>query len=324
MTAARWRRRLWVRGADGERGAVAVAVALLFPLLFGAAALAVDTAAVWNARTQVFSSVDAFALAAAMDCAEQDCPTKEEGEAMISHYGITNNSGAKLASLQPGTGWLQTDPNQRATRGQGTWSIRHYFGGVLGVPEVELTVETMARWAGLPQATSGLSLAVSYCSYRTALNAGNLASNRATATLSLSTVTTGSCTTPAGTAVRGATALTEQTGSACRTASTAGTTTATVATAPACTAGYLAGLVGTDVVVPVYDQSSPTSVRVYGYAAFRVTSVTSGAPSTVTGYFTYTARQIDTPTAMPTAPDLGARGVFLWDPADWQGTRCPC
>ena len=316
---------MWVGGPDGERGAVAVAVALVFPLLFGAAALAVDTAAVWNARAQVFSSVDAFALAAAVDCAEQDCPTRTEGEAMITHYGVANNAGAKLASLQPGTGWLQTDPNQRATRGQGTWSIRHYFGGVLGVPDVQLTVETMARWAGLQQATSGLSLAVSYCAYRTALDGGTLASNRATATLSLSTVTTGTCTAPDGTALRGATALTQPSGSACRTSSTAGTTATTVGTAPAaCSSAYLRSLIGTDVVLPVYDRITSTSVRVHGYAAFRVTSVGTSSPATVTGYFTYGARQVDTPTAMPTAPDLGARGVFLWDPADWQGVRCPC
>ncbi|SDP47558.1 Putative Flp pilus-assembly TadE/G-like [Klenkia soli] len=324
MTTRPWRR-LWVRGPAGERGAVAVAVALLFPILFGAAALAVDTAAVWNARTQVFSSVDAFALAAAMDCAEQDCPTKTEGETMISHYGITNNSGAKLASLQPGTGWLQTDTGQRATRGQGTWTIRHFFGAALGIPDVQLTVETMARWAGLQTATADLPVAVSYCAYQSAIGNGGVGSTRATATVSLSTVTTTSCNAPNGTAVRGTSALLQPTGSRCGTASTAGTTVTTATSAPAvCTAAYLNGLIGTDILLAVYDQSGSSSVRVYGYAALRVTSVSSGSPASVTGWFTYEGRQIDTPSTMPTAPDLGARGVFLWDPDDWQGTRCPC
>ncbi len=324
MTTSRWRR-LWVGGPDGERGAVAVVVALMFPLLFGAAALAVDTAAVWNARTQVFSSVDAFALAAAMDCAANRCPTKPQAEAMITHYGVANNAAAKLTSLQPGTGWLQTDSSQRATRGQGTWSIRHYFGDALGIPEVQLTVETMARWTGLQEATAGLSLAVSTCAYQSALTAGSLASGQAVATLSLSTESAGSCTAPGGTPVQGTTALTGPTGAACQTASSAGSTVPVLTTAPAaCSTTYLNTLVGTDVVLPVYDRSDSTSIRVYGYAAFHITSVGIGSPATATGYFTYAARQVDTPTAMPTAPDLGARAVFLWDPDDWVGVRCPC
>ena len=324
MTASRWRR-LWVGGPDGERGAVAVVVALMFPLLFGAAALAVDTAAVWNARTQVFSSVDAFALAAAMDCAANHCPPKADAEAMITHYGVANNAAAKLTSLKPGTGWLQWDTSQRATRGQGTWMIRHYFGGALGIPEVQLTVETMARWAGMQEATAGLPLAVSSCAFQTALAAGSLASDQAAATLSLSTDPAGSCTAPDGTALTGTTALTQQTGGACQTASTAGSTVPVAGTAPAaCSAAYLDTLVGTDVLLPVYDRTDGTSIRVYGYSAFHVTSVGMGSPATVTGYFTYAARQINTPTAMPTAPDLGARAVFLWDPDDWQGVRCPC
>lgn len=323
MTGTRWRR-MWVGGPDGERGAVAVAVALLFPLLIGAAALAVDTAAVWNARAQVLSGADAAALAEAFDCAEGDCGTQADVKATMEHYWLRNNDGAKLASLQPGTGWIQWDTGQRATRSQGTWNIEHYFGAALGVPDVALTVVSMARWAGLASATADLPLAVSWCAFQSTSRPG-IGSTRSTTTLTLGTTDTTSCAGPSGGTVTGpATVLTAAT-SACTTSSAAAQTVTTATAVPAsCSVAYLSGLVGQDVTVPVYDQSTGNGTRVYGYAALHVTAVSTGSPATVSGYWNYAATQIDTPDALPTAPDLGARAVFLWDPDDWQGTRCPC
>ncbi|MEI4271897.1 hypothetical protein TEK04_09200 [Klenkia sp. LSe6-5] len=317
-------RRLWVRGPAGERGAVAVAVALLIPLLSAAAALAVDTTASWMARNQVITGADAAALAEAIDCAEGDCGSMTEIQTKISYYFIENNAGSKLATLQPGTGWIQYDTGQRATRSQGTWTIRHLFAAVLGSPTSTLTVESMARWSGAPSATADLPLAVSWCAFRSTLTQGVGLPSSST-TLKLATDTAGaSCTGPAGGPVRGTTALTASSGG-CTTASVTGQVLTVPTTAPAaCSASYLAGLVGQDVWVPVYDQSSSTAVRVYGYAALHVTSVRAGSPATVTGYWDWSAHQISTPDAVPTAPDLGARAVFLWDPDTWQGRRCPC
>lgn len=322
---ARLRRRLWVGGPDGEKGAVAVAVALLFPLLIGAAALAVDTAAVWTARAQVISGADAVVLAEAMDCAAGDCGTKEHLAEMITQYYVANNAGAKLASLRPGTGWLQTDPNQKATLTVGDWTIQHYFAAVLGSAVSNLSVSSMARWSGAPSADADLPLAVSLCAYQAAATKG-VGSTAAALTLSLSTVSSGnSCKNATGATVTGTTTLTAPTGSVCGTSSTAGSTTATAASAPAaCSVSYLNGLVGDDVWIPVYDQIGGGTVRVYGYAALRVTSVTTGSPATVSGYLVWSGRQINTPDGVPTAPDLGGRAVFLWNPDLWQGTRCPC
>lgn len=318
-------RRLWGRGSDGERGAVAVAVALLVPILLIASGLAVDTAASWMARNQVVTGADAAALGQAVECAEGNCGTQDQVKARASHYFIANNTGSKLATLQPGTGWIQYDTGQKATRSQGTWQIRHLFGAALGVTSSELTVESMARWSGLPSATADLPVALSYCVYAKAVGRGLDNSNAAT-TVPLETQTGGaSCKTPGGTNVTGTSVLTAATGSSCTTASQAGGTVAPTSTAPAgCSAAYLNGLVGRDIVVALYDQGSPNQVRIYGYAALRVTSVSTASPGSVTGYFTYLARQITTPSSVPTAPDLGARAVFLWDPDTWQGTRCPC
>jgi len=323
MTGRQLARRLWVGGPDGERGAVAVAMALLVPLLLAAAALAVDSAAQWMARNQVITGADSAALAQAMDCAVNNCGSTDTVKAKISYYFITNNAGSKLASLQPGTGWIQWDGNQRATRSQGTWEIRNLFGSAIGMPTNDLTVESMARWTGASSATADLPLAVSLCRYTSTLR--GLGSTNSVITLSLMTDTTGgSCSVPGGATASGTTVLTSGS-SGCRQRSTVAQQLGVAPTQPAdCSVGYLNGLVGTDIWVPVYDQSTATSVRVYGYAALHVTSVATGAPGSVTGYWTYGARQISTPDTVPTAPDLGARAVFLWDPDTWQGVRCPC
>lgn len=323
MSGRRLARRLWVGGPNGERGAVAVAMALLVPVLLAAAALAVDSAATWMARNQVITGADSAALAQAMDCAVNNCGSTDTIKAKISYYFITNNAGSKLASLQPGTGWIQWDGNQRATRSQGTWEIRNLFGSAVGFPSTPLTVESMARWTGAPTALADLPLAVSLCRYNSTLR--GLGSTNSTTTLTLKTDTSGgSCSVPGGGTASGTTVLTSGS-SGCRQRSTVAQQLGVAATQPAeCTAGYLNGLVGTDIWVPVYDQATATSARVYGYATLRVTSVSTASPASVTGYWTYGARQINTPDTVPTAPDLGARAVFLWDPDTWQGTRCPC
>jgi hypothetical protein len=62
----------------------------------------------------------------------------------------------------------------------------------------------------------------------------------------------------------------------------------------------------------VWDSATATTFRVYGYAAFRVVSISTTNGGQLTGYFLRTASQADyttPPTA--TAPDLGARSIFL-------------
>jgi hypothetical protein len=317
-------RRLWVGGPDGERGAVAVAVALLFPLLLIAAGLAVDTAATWNARTQVISSGDSVALAGAMDCANGDCGTDASRKNLITYYSVANNSGAKLATLKPGLSWLQTRPADRVALVNGDWTIEHLFAGALGVGPMALSVRSMARWSGAPSAAAELPVAVSSCAYQSAASHG-IGSTAATLTVSLSTVAGAGCTSPTGGSVSGTSVLTAATGSGCGTTSTAGSTVTVVTAKPAaCTASYLTDLVGDAVRLPVYDQATSGSARIYGYAALRVTSVTTGTTPTVSGYLVWDARQINTPATVPTAPDLGARTVFLWDPDTWTGPWCPC
>ncbi len=88
-----------------ERGGVAVMLALLMPLLFGAAAIGIDSAAVWSARQQVLSGADAAVLAVATDCARGNCGNiKKTAEDAF----WANDLAAKLSNLGAGEGWIST------------------------------------------------------------------------------------------------------------------------------------------------------------------------------------------------------------------------
>jgi Putative Flp pilus-assembly TadE/G-like len=294
-------RLLHLRGPHGERGGIAVAVALLMPLVFGAAALAIDTVAVWSDRQQVENGADAAALAVAMDCANGNCgDIKATAEAAF----WANDQAGKAADLGPGEGWVSVDGGARkvSITQKTPWIINHYFAAALGYGTGELSVQSYAAWAPTARATTAVPLAVSGCTY-----------NARATTLPLATGSAGSC--GDGTAL---TAVDSPT--ACATTSKWNTSVAIRpgSGVPAgCTSSYLGGLVGKNLVLPVYDSTAgsggSTTYHVYGYAAFHVSSVsTSGTPA-LSGYFARVARQINvsTPPSSNAAPDLGAESVFL-------------
>jgi Putative Flp pilus-assembly TadE/G-like len=310
-----------------ERGGMAVFVALLMPILFGLAAIAIDTAAVWSARQQVENGADAAVIAVAMDCAAGNCgDIKATAEAAF----WANNRAAKLSDLGPGEGWISVRGREVSATQKTPWLVNHFFAGALGQDTGELSVQSFAAWAPAASGRAEAPVGVSWCVYKAAINGnGNGYGNGkgspgpgATATIPLATTFgPGNCPGPASGTVPNGVALTEPDGgSTCRTSSvwreSVSVSKASYASlGSGCGSSSLSRLVGEDVVVPVWDSvsgqsgSSP-SFRVYGYAAFHVTGVTSGPA--LTGHFTYAPRQIDATTPPPTtAPDLGARAVFL-------------
>jgi len=309
----RWTR---LRGQHGERGGIAVATALLLPVFLGLAALAVDTAGVWAARQQVINGADAAALAVATDCAAGNCgdikPTAES-------YFFANNEAAKLADLKAGSGWIYVDGRQ--TRATGTWLIRHFFAGALGFPTGSLSVESTAAWAPVASSTSGVALAVSWCTFR----AGAPVNGGPAVRIDLTAQPSGSCTGPTGgSTTGGAMWTTTSSGSVCGTTAAVQTAVSQyqpTASRPAgCTSGYLSGLVGRVVDVPVWGSVSGGSAQVYGWASLRVTAADA---TSISGRFVNQPRQVGDATPPPTtAPDLGARAVFLTDPSTWTGARC--
>jgi hypothetical protein len=310
-----------------ERGAIAVMLALLMPILFGLAAIAIDVAGVWSARQQVENGADAAVLAVAMDCAASNCgDIKSTAEDAF----WANNRAAKLTDLGPGEGWVSVNGRKISVTQKKPWIVNHFFAGALGQGKGELSVSSFARWTPASRGRAEAPVAVSYCFYKEATSAngpgygngkGSVGAH-ATATIPLSTTFgPGNCPTPSsgGPTPKGS-ALTVPT-SDCTTRSVLGaavqaSTKTYGSLASACNTARLSALVGGNIVVPVWDSvtgagtANPT-VRVYGYAAFRVTKFVPSGPA-LEGYFVYAGHQTDDTTPpTTTAPDLGSRAVFL-------------
>lgn len=290
-----------------ERGGIAVMLALLMPLLFGAAAIGIDTAAVWSARAQVRTGADAAVIAVAMDCAHGNCgDIKQTAEDAF----WANDLAAKLSNLGPGEGWIAVNGRSISVTQKMPWKVNHFFAGALGQDTGKLSVSAYAQWAPAAKAVTEIPVAISYCTYQQL--AGSLGS-KTIVSLDAGALSGPSCRLN-GRDVTGGIGLTKVDGSTCRTTTVLSGTYQRIASAvpSSCTPAYLGALVGKDVIIPVWDDASSTSFRVYGYAAFRVTGISTADGGKLTGYFTRSARQVgDTTPPATTAPDLGARSVFL-------------
>lgn len=327
-------RRLTSRGpvhrlarSSEERGGIAVMLALLMPVLFAAAALAIDTAGVWSSRQQVETGADAAVLAVAIDCAEGDCgDIKSTAEDAM----WANDEAGKASDLGGGIGLISTKTTTAKDGGRtGTvsqtittpWTINHFFAGALGKATGTLSVASYAAWGPAAAATARVPVAIDYCTYKNAVDDG--LGTGATATISLKTSVADSTSSCSGYSVRKGTALTSATSSSvCRTAtswkdSVTYSTATFTALSTACTASYLTAQVGAEVLLPVWTSATASTAStktftVYGYAAFHLTSVTTGSTPTMTGYFARAGQQSDATTNPSTsAPDLGAYSVFL-------------
>jgi Flp pilus assembly protein TadG len=298
-----------------ERGGIAVMVALLMPVLFGAAAIAVDTAAVWSARQQVENGADAAVIAVAMNCARGNCgDTRRTAEDAF----FANNRAAKLSNLGSGEGTVSVNGNQISVEQTRPWVVNHFFAAALGEGTGELSVRSYAEFAPATSARADIPLGISWCSLRNPFT-----STPPTVTIPLTntinTTTTCAGPTSGSAAVPSGQAFSVPDNGSCATWSARGDAVrvATTSLGPSCTPSHFTNLAGRDIWLPVWDAATPTSspptFRVFGYAAFRVQSVdTTSTPPSLTGYFRLAARQIDatTPPA-PGAPDLGARSVYL-------------
>jgi Flp pilus assembly protein TadG len=129
----------------GERGAVAVVVAVVAVVLFGAAAYAIDTGNLWQTRRNMVTASDAGALAAAGQYARG-----LDGCAAAVGVLTANRSDAALDSCTPsGTG----------THGyvtvSGHTTVPLSFAGIFGMSNKQVDAATTAEW-GTPSSATGL------------------------------------------------------------------------------------------------------------------------------------------------------------------------
>lgn len=145
-----------MRRIDGERGAVAILVALLMVVLFGFAAIGVDVANMASDKQQLQNGADAGALAIAESCAQGDCGDYDASALLLAR---SNKNDGLITDVDV----LFTTKTVEVVA---TGTTKHWFAPVLG----SLTGETLdsspvvadatATWAKKLTGTAGLPLAI--------------------------------------------------------------------------------------------------------------------------------------------------------------------
>lgn len=304
-----------------ERGAVSVMVALLMVPLIGFAAIAVDLSAVYAERVQLQNGADAAALAIGADCARGAC-----GSPQSTADALTEANYDEAGSTR-GTPTVSLGAGQVTVTNPGVQS--HWFAPVLGVDSTEVSASATVGWGAISTATAALPLTFSLCEFR--LQTGGGAPSGTTERLiKLSKDARTDCTGPSNNVVPGGFGWvkTDPGGGCAATSSVGGrlsSDTGNVVPNACKDSGYLDGLVGTTILLPIFDAAGGNGnnawYQVYGFAAFRLSGYFfqnkyqqspggCGKDQCLRGYFTGFVDLADVPHA-PGAPDLGARVVYL-------------
>jgi hypothetical protein len=132
---------------SGERGAIAVIVAVCLVMLFGMAAFAIDTGNLWQNRRHLITATDAAALAAAETYALGD-----DGCAGIDDIFVAqNDDAASVTSCVPVTGGAGSGyVTVNATK-----PVHFAIAGAIGISDRNITSSTSARY-GIPRSIKRL------------------------------------------------------------------------------------------------------------------------------------------------------------------------
>ena len=132
---------------NGERGAVAVIVAVCLVMMFGMAAFAIDTGNLWQNRRHLITATDAAALAAAETYA-----VGGDGCGGIDNTFVAqNDTDASVTSCVPAT----AGPGSGYVTVNATKPVHFAFAGVIGISDRNITSSTTAAY-GIPKSIKGL------------------------------------------------------------------------------------------------------------------------------------------------------------------------
>ncbi|WP_029433860.1 pilus assembly protein TadG-related protein [Blastococcus sp. URHD0036] len=312
----------WLRAGD-ERGAAAVLISLLLVPMLGFAAIAVDVGAVYAERARLQVAADAAALAVAQDCARGACGNMQAtADALVA-------ANAGEATTAPPV--LTSNPSTVTVTGR--HPTEHWFAPILGIDSTQVTASATVTWGAPSAGTARLPLAFSVCEFAQQAGGGfhGVPSGTTVRTIRL-TKTSGTvgCTGPSRNIVPGGFGYLVTDPGHCRaTGAVGGRSASSTGNTPSsdCQPADFAALVGTTVLLPIFDESGGTGsnawYHVYAYAAFKITGYflggqfgTTPRPCTgnercISGYFTRWVELSDDFTTSPTAPDLGAELLRL-------------
>lgn len=141
----------------GERGAVAVLVAILMTVLLGAAAIGVDVAQMASDKQQLQNGADAAAIAAALDCktGAASCDLSAAGATATTYSKLNDNADAEA------TVSINTTLNQLTVVSSGYSD--HWLAQILGVDDKSLLHASATVGFVAPYGANSFPLTISYC-----------------------------------------------------------------------------------------------------------------------------------------------------------------
>ena len=168
-------RRLAVaNGADRERGAVAVLIAILMVTLLGFAALAVDVGMLFAERTQLRNGADAAALAVAQKCAKDLNDVDCSATSTLAGGLANSNAGDGLSNIKS----LLLDKSNRTVTvaagaqeaGKAPNEVSLFFARVLGYNSAEVSATSSVTWGSPVKGPTAFPVAFSICQVQGYLN----------------------------------------------------------------------------------------------------------------------------------------------------------
>lgn len=138
---------------DDDRGAVAIIVAFMVPVIFGFAAVAMDLSYTWLGYQQVRNGADAAAISIAQQCAKGSCPSPSAASVPL----IDGNRRIDDAQLVNAT----ISGNTVTVTVEST--INHFFAGIIGHPSTTVSAKGVASWDGVYRMEAALPFGVDRC-----------------------------------------------------------------------------------------------------------------------------------------------------------------
>jgi Flp pilus assembly protein TadG len=296
-----------MRRLSGDRGAVAVLVALLIVPLLACTALVVDFGSAEVLKGRLQNAADAGALAIAQDCAaaRAACTTMTTTATSMA----TQNAGPSASAVPVRTGTTVT-----VTASE---TVNYLFAPIIGVHSKSVSARSTASWGAPVGGTSVLPITFSWCAFKAQTGGGVPTPTTTSLRFSKTDGTTG-CTGPSGNAVPGGFGwLKPASGTNCVvTSSISGILLTDPGSSSPCSDSFFTAQVNQTVLLPIFDKSGGTGsgawYQVYGYAAFRLTAFKfQGNNNWVEGYFLVFLAPSAAFTYGVGTVDLGARLVKL-------------
>lgn len=164
-------RRIKKPADDGERGALAVIVAVMMVALLGFAAMSLDVGKLYSERAQLQNGADAAALMIAQKCAKNpdddncsaDAPLAATLANANSADGRSNVRAIELVKATSTSGGTVDVTTSAEDNGVSSDRVSMDFAGVLGFPTVEVNAASSAEWGSPKAGRTAFPLAISIC-----------------------------------------------------------------------------------------------------------------------------------------------------------------